>query len=574
MMQRIITIIAIVVIVIGGGYYAYQQLVPPPESEGQATVYATKPVIRGDISVGVEATGPLHPSRGGGIQIPGSRNYMMTSSSISYIIDEVLVEEGDSVSKGQLLIKLVAPDLKTQIDNKQQQLKSEREALADLLHVSPDQLDRVDASRGIILHAPIDGRVIGLTVQEGQELKQGEIVARVVNDARFKLVAKMAISEFNSDVKAGQKALLSFSQFDGMVEAKVVDVNPHPVPELASDLLDSQYGKGSGDDQYVFVHWITLEADNPGLVHPGMRARVGLAKNSEEKVDEYNVTWLRFYSNVEGYAEEERVLSRAEAIATRVFVKNMETVKKGDPLVSLAGDDAQKTIQERLSKIRDLETDLQQLRNQYSQLEVVSPIDGVVAYVDAEPGRTVQPGDWLGHIYNTADMRLGTQIDDIDVLMVRQGSPVQVTVDAIPGQTFVGEVTHVSTMGKDMDGITRFYVDIKVEGSPELRPGMQARGYIDAGSAENVLLIPLEAIFEDDGQPKVEVLEDDGTVRLVAVKLGLMNNRFAEVKEGLEEGELVITGSTADLLPSQRIQSKDQILPDRPNKDEDSGSKN
>ena len=40
-----------------------------------------------------------------------------------------------------------------------------------------------------------------------------------------------------------------------------------------------------------------------------------------------------------------------------------------------------------------------------------------------------------------------------------------------------------------------------------------------------------------------------------------MNDRFAEVKEGLEEGELVITGSTADLLPSQRIQSSDRLLP-------------
>ena len=59
---------------------------------------------------------------------------------------------------------------------------------------------------------------------------------------------------------------------------------------------------------------------------------------------------------------------------------------------------------------------------------------------------------------------------------------------------------------------------------------MQARAFIDAGSATDVLLIPLEAIFEEDGTHKVEVLNPDGTTKAVSVKLGLMNDREAEVK--------------------------------------------
>ncbi len=574
MIQRIIAIMVIVMVVFGGGYYAYQQLVPPPDTDAVGTVYATKPVTRGDISVGVEATGPLNPSRGGGIQIPGARDYGMPSpgGGTTFIIDEVFVKEGDAVSRGQLMMRLVAPDLKTQIDNKQSQIKAERESLADLLNVSVDQLDRVDPSRGIVLHAPIDGRITGLTVNEGQELRQGEIVARVVNDSKFKLVGKMTASEYAGFGELSTDALLRFSQFYGTIAAKVVDINKNAVPERLSDLNDSLATGGSGD-QYLFMHWVTIEAENPGLVNPGMMAGVGLAKKSDEPVDESKVTWLRFFSPVDGFAEEERVLSRAEAIVTRVYVRTGEVVKKGDPLISLAGDDAQRTIQDKLASIRDLNSELQQLWNKYDQLEVTSPMDGVVAYIEAEPGRTVQPGDWLGHIYNTGDMRMGSSIDDIDVLMVQQGSPVSVTVDALPGKTFMGEVMHVSTMGKDMDGITRFYVDIRVEGSDELRPGMNARGFIDAGSAENVLLIPLEALFEEDGQPKVEVLDPNGTVRLVSIKVGLMSNRFAEVQEGLEEGELVITGSTADLLPSQRIQSQDGLLPERP-REEDPEQKN
>ena len=101
----------------------------------------------------------------------------------------------------------------------------------------------------------------------------------------------------------------------------------------------------------------------------------------------------------------------------------------------------------------------------------------------------------------------------------------------------------MSTIGWGADGGARFYAEIKVSGSDELRPGMQARGFINAGSAKDVLLAPIEAVFEDDGQSKVEVLEEDGTIRLVPVKLGLMDSMYAEVMGGLKEGEQVITAA-------------------------------
>jgi len=149
-------------------------------------------------------------------------------------------------------------------------------------------------------------------------------------------------------------------------------------------------------------------------------------------------------------------------------------------------------------------------------------------------------------------------------LQVKQDAPVKVTVDALTGVTFTGKVTRVSTMGKDMNGISRFSVEIEVVGGPQLRPGMQARAYIDAGSATDVLLVSLEAIFDEDGVSKAEVLNPDGTTKVVSLKLGLMNDRVAQVENGLEEGELVITGSTADLLPSQHIKSQDTLLPTDP----------
>jgi RND family efflux transporter MFP subunit len=218
-------------------------------------------------------------------------------------------------------------------------------------------------------------------------------------------------------------------------------------------------------------------------------------------------------------------------------------------------------LEEELEKIMELEDKLRRLYSQLELLEIRAPMDGIVADINAQPGRTVQMGEWLGSVYNVEDMQIWSQVDDVDVLLVKQGSPVKVTVDALPGKTFEGKVLHVATMGKDMSGITRFEVLISVKGSSELRPGMQAKAYIEAGSAKNVLLVPIEAVFEEDGKPSVEVMQPDGTTKVVRVELGLMNDRYAEIKSGLEEGQMVVTGSSADVLPGQKIKTN-EILPE------------
>lgn len=560
MPQRFFMIILILLIVFGGGYYAYQQLIPPVEQNTGGPIYSTQPVIRGNISVGVDVTGTLDPSSGGGIRIPGSREY--SSSSVEYIIDEYLVEEGDEVKKGQVVAKLRAPNLKIQIENLEEKLQKDKEFLSELTDVPVDQVNKINPAQGITLRAPIDGRVVGLDVSEGGELKNGQIVARVVDDSRFKVTAKLFPNEFKLIKDREQKKmLLDFSQFEGYIEAEIVDINPNPVLDVKRD--------SDGEIKTSYVYWIELEAENPGLAYPGMALRVGIPGiDGNEK----NVLWCWNQTTVDSFIKEERIISKADGLATRVYVHEMELVKKGDPIVSLSGSDVQELIQEKLDEIQEQEMELRQLYAKYGELEVLAPMDGVVAGFHRQVDETVRPGDWIGHIYNTSNMVMWVQVDDIDVLYVKQDAPVKVTVDAVPGEVFEGKVTRVSTMGEDVNGIPRFGVNIEVKGGPQLRPGMQAQAFIDAGSAENVLLIPVEAIFEEDGKPKVEVLNPDGTLKVVTVELGLMNDRFAEVKSGLKEGELVVTGSSADLLPSQHIKSQDTLLPSKPGDEDQNGS--
>ncbi|MDK2919038.1 MAG: HlyD family secretion protein [Candidatus Petromonas sp.] len=549
MTQRIFMILLILVIVFGGGFYAYKQLLPPEIEETQGPVYSTEKVVKGDIAVGVETTGRLDPSRHGGIRVPGD---WRDRDSVQYVIEEFLVEEGDAVKKDQVIVRLDSSDLETKIEEKEEELEVKREQLSEMTGVSEENVEYLNPNKGITITSPIDGRIVGLDASEGKELELGHVIARVVNDSKFKVKIKLTINEFKK-VKVGQKVVLSFPNFDGFYEGKITELNPNPVPNNQEE----GFAKG-------FVHMGIVEADNPGLVQSGMKVTIGLKNENDDKV----VNFFSIPGEVEGFVEEEKVINTAEeAIVTKVHVQNMESLKKGDEIITMASNDIQDMLEEKIEEIRELKTEIRELRNQLEQLEITSPMDGIVAGFNKEEGESARPGEWIGSIFNTSDMRMWAQVDDIDVINVKQDAPVKVTVDALPGEVFEGKVTHVSTSGEDVNGITKFMVNIEVKGGPNLKPGMQANAFIDAGSAENVLLVPLEAVFEEDGKTMVEILEN-GQPKVVPVKLGLMNDRVAEVKSGLEEGDMVITGSSADLLPSQHIGAKDKLLPDVKDKDD------
>lgn len=557
MIQRIAALVVIVAIVLGGGYYAYGQLFPKPVETKAGPTYATEPVTRGDISVSVEATGPLNPAEGGALFLPWRDP---SSSNVQYTFDHYMVKEGDTVKAGQVVAVLQAPSLSQTIEQDQQQLDDARKQLASLLGIPVDQVDFADVSQGIVIRAPIAGRVSGLSLKEGDTLEDGQNVAQIVNDGEFVIRAALLAGEVAS-VKVGDTAFLRFSAYDGFVKAQVTDVKRNLVPVQSSKLTDcSGIGEGGGDE-YTYVAWVTIRGENPGLIVPGMKAQVAIAPKGTNP-DTTALNWARYCQTVEGYGQQQTIVSPAKGTVTQVFVDDLATVEAGDPIVAMAGSDVRDELNQLKEKIFEAQQKLAQDQALAGQLEIRAPTDGVVVNLQPmNPGQPVQPGQWFGQVFNPAHMMMWVQVSDVDVVKVRQGAKVTITTDALPGEKFEGTVQQVSMAGKDQNGVTQFQVTIDVAGGPNLRPGMQANAHIDAGSAKDTLLVPIEAVFEDRGQPAVEVLNKDGTTKTVPIKVGLMNDRYVQVLEGLKEGDLVITGSTADLLPSQHINGQGGLLP-------------
>ncbi|MDI3270639.1 MAG: efflux RND transporter periplasmic adaptor subunit, partial [Bacillota bacterium] len=536
--------------------YAYRGLFPPPAQDAQGPIYATADVVRGDIQVAVTVQGPLYPSQGGGIYLPWRGGD--SGAGPGYVFVEYKAKEGDFVKAGDTVVVLAAPALQQELQQAQQRLEQDIRRLADLLGVSPDQVGYIDPSQGVILRSPIDGRLTGFNLKQGQQVKSGQTVGQVVDDSRFTMQVAVLPAEFGG-FQVGSKAFVRLENYDGWIEGEVTAISDAEVPVAERDLCG-----GSPESQsYFFIRWVTVEGKNPGLVMPGMKAQVGMA-TSPEGDGQKDTRWLRYCQTVEGYVAEEPVVSPVDGSVTKVHVQNLANVKKGDPIVAMAGTDVQKQLREMQDQIDQDRQKLAALQQAVGRLEVKAPIDGILVELQSmNPGQPVQDGFWFGSVFSPQKMQLQGNVSDVDVVKVQVGAPVTVTVDATPGVTYEGVVRDVSPSGKDESGIPQFMVWIEFEGGPQLRPGMVGRALIDAGSSENTLLVPIEAIFQDRGQPAVEVLNPDGTTSTRIIKVGLMGDREVEVLSGLEEGEKVVVGSSSDLLPSQKPKGN-PMLPQQP----------
>ncbi len=591
MYKKVISIVVVLAIVFTGGYLTAKQLIPDSKNVSGAPRYATKAVERGDIVQGVNITGQLNGNWGGSIGAPKPDGAV---DSIDYVIEEIFVKPNQMVKKGDNLIRLSSSNLgdkleemsnniqtkQEEIAEKNKDIKSRMETLESLLNRKISDINQVNPYDGIVFTAPIRGRLTELNVEEGERLS-GINIATIVDDSKVKIPFKVNTYEY-PNIQVGQKVLIRYGRevknplsgttevqiaFDGFYTGTIKKISSNAVPN---------------SDGITYVHNGTIEADNPGLVQPGMVAFIYTEK------DGMAATPFVYNSKVDSFVNEKKVSysrgvgSDANIVATEVYVSSNEFVEEGEIIARIAGKDVAENIKEDADAIKKLYEDISKINKEIEEIHkkidkvsnlttkfmVTSPSDGMVSYLmynvgDVINGVTDGSDRWsiqLIDMYNTDEMFIYTTVSDLDVLYIRQDAIVTVTVDALPGEEFEGTVMGMDQY-TDRDGKTVYNVQIRVEGREGLRPGMNTNCFVNSGESTDTLLIPIEAVFEENGRQKVEVMNEAGEVEVVDIEAGLMNDKYVEVLSGLEEGQQVVTGSTKDLMPSQKVPENDSLLP-------------
>lgn len=137
-------------------------------------------------------------------------------------------------------------------------------------------------------------------------------------------------------------------------------------------------------------------------------------------------------------------------------------------------------------------------------------------------------------------MVINAHVNQADVTRLRQGLAVSIEVEAVAGLRVTGEIERIAPQATVKNGIKGFAVRIALtESSPAIQPGMTANISVPVAAAQNVLAIPLAAVFTEDGSRYAYVKTEGLSAERRLIQIGISDYFVAEVKSGLIEGELV-----------------------------------
>jgi len=255
----------------------------------------------------------------------------------------------------------------------------------------------------------------------------------------------------------------------------------------------------------------------------------------------------RAYDRAIGMAKDGVVSQSAldDAEKNYTMAVNKQNVAKAQVTVLKA-----KTAQSQAQVAED-QANLQQLEEQLSYTDIVSPIDGIVLSRDVEVGDAVSSILVLGSsatlimtLGDTSEVYVKGKVDESDIGKVYLGQPARIKVESFKDKTFNGKVTKISPMGVEKDNVTTFEVRVSIQNpGGELKAEMTANAEIILDEHKNVLQIPEGAIIYDkDKKASVEVPDPKGKdgKDKVAVNIGISNGAKTEVLSGLKEGDQVV----------------------------------
>jgi len=246
---------------------------------------------------------------------------------------------------------------------------------------------------------------------------------------------------------------------------------------------------------------------------------------------------------------------RTSGIVKKIEVKEGERVKKGQVLAMLDSPSQQAQLLQAKnnyeeaklegikSKIEEKRLSYEAAYEDYEKTLIKAPCDGEITDIAVYEGDSVSSSTPIISLINRDKMYVDVDVDEVDIRKVAPGQEALVKFDAYPGLTLPAEVSKISPTAKSQGAVTVVKVTLELKEFDErIKPGFSTEAEIMVGKAENVLIIPIEAVVERQNRSFVTVItEDKPQVR--PIMTGISNGEYVQVLSGLKEGEEIVANN-------------------------------
>lgn len=476
-------------------------IVVRPMLGGTAAVsgaYQTAQVQRQDLTVSVSGSGTVTPIE----------SYQVSALVTGEILESPF-EDGDQVEKDQLLYRIDPGSAQTALQQAQ-------------LSVQQAQMNYDTLASSLQVKAIGGGVVQTLHVQEGDLVSAGTAIADITDTSTMTLTVPF---------QAGDAAHISAGQTAQVTLSGTLETLSGTVESVASA---DQVGNGG-----ALVRQVKIRLTNPGALTEttSATARVG--------------TYACAAGGTLSPQLRQTITAAASGEITNLNVSVGSRVSAGAVLAAIGGESAENSLADAALAVQNAQLSLQSAQEALDSYTITSPISGTVIEKNLKTGDQLNGGDSgaMAVIYDLSQLELQMDVSELDIGQIQPGQTVEITAEALPGQTFTGVVEKVSVNGTTTDGFTTYPVTILLSEYGDLNPGMNVSAHIIVERAENALCVPAEAVnsdgtvlvagegaFAEDGV----TIADPSKIESRPVTLGRGNQDFVEITSGLEEGETVL----------------------------------
>lgn len=411
--------------------------------------------------------------------------------------------------------------------------------------------------------APVSAKIAALHVAVGDEVKAGDVLLSFDTadlereKTKADLQASQAASSYKSAMQESNENQNEYSDASlGLDELKVMEENQKQyVQGLKYELEDDKTAKRK--DLYAWDKKLQEELNyqNRRLADaaPGSEE----ADNIQEVID--NVTSQRTdVQNELGMLESDENLKQKQRLI------DFEEKKLGDMSEEISRRESKQSSseagimngyakQEKQISVESANISAQEAADDLTaaQAGVTAEFDGIVTEVSAVEGATVTGGAQLFTIQSNRNVKVTVELSKYDLEKVKEGQEADLT---IAGAAYLGKVEKINRMAQNNQQNTPVInADIAVtDADSNIFLGVEGKASIHTAKSEGTVLVPYEAVNTDKDGDFCYVVKE-GIVSKQRIVTGISDDSAVEIKEGIAEGDTVVTASNMNLEEGMQV---------------------